>query len=259
MSDTKLIEYKALGGDVAIKLSPQIVRTYLCQPTKSGKMPSDQDVMRYIMLCRSRQLNPWLGDAWLLGYDGKDGPVFSLITSVHALYKRAELNPAFDGIRSGVIVVGKDGTVTEREGQLVLDGEHLVAAWAIAFRKDRHHHGKHVANRAEYDLQNSQWRKMPSVMLSKCARALALRETFPRETSEMYEQAELPVQQPVHQLQPVGVTSFIGAAEPDPEPEPESRYKEPAGYESCGECGVACPPEVMEAGLCPECAGKVAK
>merc|ERR1711991_914366 len=61
-------------------------------------------MMDFLMLCRARKLNPFEGDAYLVGYDSKDGAKFSLITSHQALLKRAELCQQFDGMESGLIL-----------------------------------------------------------------------------------------------------------------------------------------------------------
>src|SRR5688572_29170508 len=77
----KLVEYIPLAGESQIRLTPKIVRDMLAIPSKSGKWPEERDCLRFMMLCRARQLNPFEGDAWLLGFDTQDGPKFELITA----------------------------------------------------------------------------------------------------------------------------------------------------------------------------------
>ena len=141
--------------------------------------------MRFVMLCRARQLDPWVGDGFLIGYDAKDGPQFSLITSFQALLKRAELHSAFDGLEAGVVIQTKKG-IEHREGELVLGGETVVGAWAIAFRKDRSHNPRHTINMAAYNKGHGIWRTDPAGMLLKCAKAKAIREAFPSSTGGLY-------------------------------------------------------------------------
>ena len=132
----KTIEFKPFGELESIKLSHSIVKAVVARPTKSGVMPTDGDISKFIMLCKSRELNPFVGDAYLVGYDGNDGPEFSLITSVQALLKRAEANPNFDGMESGIVVRAGDKTI-ERPGNIIYPGETLYGGWARLWRKDR--------------------------------------------------------------------------------------------------------------------------
>ena len=79
------------------RLSIAVVKAAIAVPTKSGRQCTDRDAYRFIMMCQARGLNPWEGDAFLIGYDKRteNGIVaeFSLITAVQALQKRAEVHP----------------------------------------------------------------------------------------------------------------------------------------------------------------------
>src|SRR5262245_51444742 len=90
------IEYQAFQSNERIKLSVQIVQKFVAIPTSSGKLPDERDCIRFMMLCRARQLNPFEGDCFLQGYDGRNGPQFSLITAHQAFLKRAEVHPEYD-------------------------------------------------------------------------------------------------------------------------------------------------------------------
>lgn len=85
------IQYTPLGNEDPIKLSISIIERQIATPTKSGKKPTQKEMMDFLMLCRARKLNPFEGDAYLIGYDSRDGAKFNLITSHQALLKRAEL------------------------------------------------------------------------------------------------------------------------------------------------------------------------
>ena len=113
------VVYRPAGATEDMTLTMAYVRGFLTTPTKQGHKPTEADIIKFMMLCKESHLNPWQGDAYLIGYDSEDGPVFNLITAVQALLKRAELSHEFDGIESGV-VASKNGELIERKGTLLL-------------------------------------------------------------------------------------------------------------------------------------------
>lgn len=185
-----IITYVPLGEVESISLTLSRVKQFLCIPTRSGKMPSDEQVVKYMMLCKAQSLNPWVNDAYLVGYDGKDGPQFSLITAHQSFLKRAEASPEFDGIESGVIVA-RDDQITERQGDLILNGETLVGAWARVHRRDRKIPSYDALNLKTFDTGRSRWAADPAGMIVKCAEASALRKAFPSTLAAMYCKEEM--------------------------------------------------------------------
>ncbi len=192
MSEAGLIEYVPLGEQSPIKLTIPIVMQNIATPTKQGHQPTHQDVIKFMMLCQARRLNPWVGDAWLLGYDTRDGPKFELITSHQALLKRAEANANFDGMQSGVIVKRKgQPDYLELEGDLVPEGDILVGGWAKVYRKDRQHAATATLDVKVYDTQKARWNVDKAGMIVKCAESHALREAFPSDLGGMYSSEEM--------------------------------------------------------------------
>lgn len=186
----KAVTYMPFAESKEITLTVGAVRSFISAKTKRGAVASEVDLVKFMMLCQARQLNPWVGDAYLVGYDSEDGPTFSLITAIQSLYKRAEANPNYDGIESGVIVQAKDGTITERAGDLVLSGEALIGGWAKVYRKDRRVPDFDALNLATYDKGFGQWKKDKSGMIVKCAEASALRKAFPSQLSNLFVEQE---------------------------------------------------------------------
>lgn len=186
-----VITYKPLGESEDCVLTIARVRQFLCIPTKSGKLPSDEQVVKYMMLCRAQSLNPWTSDCFLCGYDGKDGPQFSLITAHQALLKRSEASPGFDGMESGVVVQKSDGSILERQGDLMLIGETLVGGWARVHRRDRNVPSYDAVNLKTFDTGRSRWAADPAGMIVKCAEASALRKAFPSTLAAMYCKEEM--------------------------------------------------------------------
>jgi phage recombination protein Bet len=187
----KVITYVPLGGKTSVELTMGMVKKFLCVPTRNGNIASDSDIVKFMMLCKARELDPWVGDAYLVGYDSNDGPVFSLITSAQALLKRSEISPEYDGMESGVIVTSKDGVVTYREGDLVLDSESLVGGWARCHRKDRQHPSFDALKLSTFTTGKSRWAKDPAGMIVKCAESSALRKAFPTQLGGLYSKDEM--------------------------------------------------------------------
>lgn len=189
-STEQVITYVPLGEREAISLTLSRVKQFLCVPTRSGKMPSDEQVVKYMMLCKAQSLNPWVNDAYLVGYDGKDGPQFSLITAHQSFLKRAEASPEFDGIESGVVVLS-NGDIKERQGDMLLNDEVLVGAWARVHRRDRKVPSYDALNLKTFDTGRSRWAADPAGMIVKCAEASALRKAFPSTLAAMYCKEEM--------------------------------------------------------------------
>lgn len=185
------ISYVPLGETETIHLTLDRVRRFLCTPTKSGKYPSDEQVMKFMMMCKAQSLNPWLNDAYLVGYDSKDGPSFSLITAHQSFLKRAEASSQFDGMESGVIVLLRDGEIKERAGDLLLNGEELVGGWARVHRRDRSVPSYDAVNLKTFDQGRSRWNADKAGMIVKCAEASALRKAFPSTLAALYCREEM--------------------------------------------------------------------
>lgn len=181
----RAVEFKAFGSEETVRLSIRIVQDTVCNPTKSGVKCSEKQATYFMLMCRARGLNPFEGDAYLIGYDGKNGPEFSLITAHQAFLKRAELHPEFDGMESGVIVLN-DGKLIEREGDFTLDSDTLQGGWATVFFKNRKHPIRRKLNLKTFNKGYSQWAANPAGMIVKCAEADALRSAFPTKLGGLY-------------------------------------------------------------------------
>lgn len=185
------IEIVPFGTDERIRLSVAIVQKMIAVPTRTGKIPDPTQCIKFMMLCRARHLNPFEGDAFMLGYDTQSGPQFSLITAHQVFLKRAEASKGFNGIESGVIVRLKEGGgIIEREGDLVYDDENLLGGWAKVYRKDREKPFYRRLKLSTFNTGRSRWEKDPAGMIVKCAEADALRSAFPTHLGGLYLQEE---------------------------------------------------------------------
>lgn len=185
-------KFVPFGETDEIELSPNMVQKFIAAPTKSGQVPSSDDCVRFVMLCKSRMLNPWAGDAYMTGYDTQNGPKFECITAMQALLKRAEANAMFDGLESGVIVRTKDSSdLTYRPGDFLMDGEILLGGWARVYRKDRTHPFYDAINVTTFDKGVSRWKADRAGMIVKCAESSVLRMAFPTQIGSLYIKEEM--------------------------------------------------------------------
>lgn len=199
---TNLVEYVPLGAKDSIKLSVAIIRMVFNPKTKNGHPASDQDVLKFMMLCRARQLDPFEGDAYLIGYEGQDGDQWSLITSIYAFLKRAEVSEHFEGMESGVIVQTNAGEIEDHVGDFLLDDEILLGGWATVHRSDRKFPNKKRVEFKRYSTTKSRWKDDPGGMISKVAECQALRDTFPTTLGGLY----IPEEMTGHTLPPIEAT-----------------------------------------------------
>lgn len=186
-----MTEYTAFGSEEKVRLTAKMVQSFLCVPTRNGNVCDERDAVKFIMLCRARRLNPFEGDAFLIGYETKDGPRFSLITAHQAFLKRAETHPDFDGMESGV-VVKCNGEVINRMGDLTIEGDELLGGWATVYFKQRSHSMKKRLKLSTFKKNFGRWLDDPEGMIVKCAESDALRSSFPTLLGGMYLEEELP-------------------------------------------------------------------
>ena len=189
--EERSVTYVPIGEKEEIVLSVKQVENFLCVKTRSGKIACREDIIKFMMLCKAQGLNPWVNDAYLVGYDTNDGPKFQLIPAHQALLKRAELSKEYDGMESGVCVIDTDGNLTERQGDLVLKNETLVGGWARVYRRDRKVPSYDSLKLETFSTGKSRWSIDPAGQICKCAEASALRKAFPSTLAQMYCREEM--------------------------------------------------------------------
>jgi phage recombination protein Bet len=190
----KPMEFIPFGAADKIKLTVSIIQSSVCIPTKTGKVCTVRDAVRFMMLCQAQRLNPFAGDCFLTGYDGKNGPEFSMITAHCAFIKRAETCADYEGMESGIILIDDETkVVTEREGDFKLKTEICVGGWARVYRKGRKPTYRRLSVAAmapSYETKFWSEDKTPGQIV-KCAEADALRATFPTLLGGLYSGEEL--------------------------------------------------------------------
>ncbi len=174
-----------------VKLNTSIIKQYL---TKGNATITDQEAMNFLMLCKNRGLNPFVGEAHLIKY-GQNTPA-TMVVGKDAFTQRAAGHNDFNGMRAGIIVEGENG-IERREGSMRLSNETLVGGWADVYRKSWEHPIKAEVSYGEYEGKtrdgnpNSTWSKMGATMIRKVALVQALREAFPDQFGGLYDSAEM--------------------------------------------------------------------
>lgn len=190
--------FEPYGSNDEIKLSVPLIRRYIAVPardreTRQEIQPSDEQCVKFLMLCKARKLNPFEGDAFMIPFWDKslNAHNWSLITAHSAFLKRAELHKAYDGMESGVIVQDKDGNVIERKGDFRLDTDKLLGGWAIVFHKDKTHPKISKVRLSTYVKPFGVWMQDPEGMICKVAEAQGLRDSFPTMIGGMFLREEM--------------------------------------------------------------------
>ena len=172
-------------------LTAETVRNYL---VSGGGNVTDQEVVMFLELCKAQKLNPFVKDAYLIKYGNQAAQI---VTGKDVFIKRAYENPNFDGMRAGVVILKKDGSLEYREGSLKLANETLVGGWCEVYLKDKRCPAKAVVSFDEYAGRkangqlNSMWANKGATMIRKVAQSQALREAFPSEFRGCYQKEEL--------------------------------------------------------------------
>jgi phage recombination protein Bet len=182
----EVIRFVPFGATRELELTMEDVRRTIATPTKTGKLPSGREIVTFLKLCEFRGLNPYVGDAFLVGYDTKEGPSFSSIVSHQAMLKRADAHDKYRGMRSGVILWDKEALQKVHvEGDVVPKTEIVIGGWCQVYREDREHNPIIEAAMTAYNKGFGHWNVDPNWMICKCAQAKSFRSAFPNDLEGM--------------------------------------------------------------------------
>ncbi len=174
-----------------VKLSPALVRKYLVNGNGSI---TDSEVVYFMQLCKARHLNPFTKDCYLIKYSSQPA---TMVVAKEALERRAVKNEKYNGKKVGIYVENKNGELIKKDNCILLKSETIVGAWCEVYRKDWEYPVKIDVNFEEYigrtkdGTPNTNWGNRPVTMITKVAKAQALREAFVEELSGMYDSAEV--------------------------------------------------------------------
>ncbi|MDI6854021.1 MAG: recombinase RecT [Deltaproteobacteria bacterium] len=126
----KMVVYKAKDGQ-EVQLSIDIVRNYLVTGRK--ELVTVQEFVYFMGICKSRGLNPFARDCYLIKYTESDPA--AIVTSIDFYRSRARAQADCTGWEKGVVCRNeKTGELRYSKG-LVLPDEKLVGGWFRATPK----------------------------------------------------------------------------------------------------------------------------
>jgi phage recombination protein Bet len=164
----------------SVELTKETIKTYLCPKA------TDQECMMFFEKCKLHKLNPFAGDANLVKYGDKAAA--QMIVTEQAWNRKLQEMPGVVGIRDGLILKNKDGSIKEVEGEFYMD-EELVGAWCEVKIKDK----EPVIGKirlADYDKKQAIWNSNKARMINKTCRVHAIRKAIP-DMAGLYIEAEM--------------------------------------------------------------------
>lgn len=175
-----------------ITLSFESIKQYLVHGRK--ELITNQELVFFIAICKSRGLNPFKKDAYLIKYDNSPA---AIITSIDYFRSRARAQKDCQGWKKGIIVMNKDGMVRDSFG-LLLSNDKLVGGWFEATPKGWSESWRIEVNLAGYIKKTKDGRitqfwaeeKQPT-MIAKVAEAQGLRTLWPDEFQQLYTEEEI--------------------------------------------------------------------
>lgn len=173
MNQIKTIVTKT--GD-EIQLSLEMVKKFL------GVDLTPAEYSYFSSVCDLYGLNPYVKDIYPIKFGNQPA---TFVIDYKVMQQAADNDPSFDGLKTGVLYIDTKGNPQERDGAYILPGEQLLGAWCEVYRKGRSHTNRTYAlydenkKTTKDGTVNTNWKDKPVFMITKVAKAQALRETFP--------------------------------------------------------------------------------
>ncbi|TES88927.1 MAG: phage recombination protein Bet [Desulfobacteraceae bacterium] len=175
-----------------ITLSFESIKQYLVQGKK--ELITNQELVFFIAICKSRGLNPFKRDAYLVKYDNSPA---AIITSIDYFRSRARAQKDCQGWKKGIIVMNKDGLVRDSFG-LILPDDTLIGGWFEARPTGWVESWRLEVNLSGYIKKTKEGKttkfwaeeKQPT-MIAKVAEAQGLRTLWPDEFQQLYTEEEI--------------------------------------------------------------------
>lgn len=163
-----------------------------------AKDATDAEFEMFAQFCQSTRLNPFKREIWFIKVNGR----VQMMTGINGFFSIANSHPQYDGLECDLEFDEKTGQPTK--------------ATARAHRKDRKFPAVGIALLRESKGGSPIWNTQPSVMLSKVAKARALREAFPQEMGGLYTEDEMPREYAAVVTEVVKTTTPVEVIQPEP-------------------------------------------
>ena len=186
-----VVKYEAKDGQT-VALTFDTIKRYLVSGKSEYVTP--QEMMFFMGVCKSRGLNPFNRDCYLIKYTQSGGA--AIVTSVDYFRKRARAQKDCKGWQKGIIVE-RNGEVVYSKG-LMLDDDVLLGGWFRAQPEGWSEPFELEVNLKGYIKRKSDgsvtkfWSKenQPS-QIAKVAESQGLRTLWPDEFQQLYTQEEM--------------------------------------------------------------------
>lgn len=134
---------------------------------------TNEEFQLFIHYCRTTGLNPFRREIWFI----KTGNRPQIMIGINGYLQVANRHQAYDGMEVDI--------------ELSADGNPRKAT-AKVYRKDRKYPSVGIALMKEWRKDTPIWKALPSVMLAKVAKSIAIREAFAIELTGTYTEEEMP-------------------------------------------------------------------
>ena len=186
-----LVKYEARDGQ-QVTLSFDTIKRYLVQG--HAEMVTQQELMFFMGTCKSRGLNPFNKDCYLIKYSTKQGA--AIITAVDYFRKRAKAQRDCHGWQKGIIVDRK-GEVFYSKG-LMLDDDILLGGWFKAqpegwvkpFELEVNLKG-YIKKKSDGSVTKFWQKENQPTQIAKVAESQGLRTLWPDEFQQLYTVEEM--------------------------------------------------------------------
>lgn len=198
--------------------------------TTVAKGATDDELKLFLYYCATQNLNPLAKDVYFTKRNGKNGATTAYITSIDTYRSRAEDTGCYAGNDDPVFDDEQNPKKASVTVYKLVGG--VRCPFTATARWDQYYPG---------DLQGFMWRKMPHLMLGKCAEALALRKAFPKQYKGLYIKEEM--QQAGSEASTTSVnlptvTSAQSVSHETIEPEIEENFEPVDNKKLCTACGL---------------------
>ena len=191
MEEKSLVKYEAKDGQ-EISLSFDTIIKYLVQGR--SEFVTRQEMMYFMGICKSRGLNPFAKDCYLIKYSQKEGA--AIITAIDYFRKRAKAQRDCKGWKKGIIVERK-GEIFHSDG-LMLSDDVLLGGWFKAkpegwdepFLLEVNLKG-YIKHKVDGSVTKFWSKENQPSQIAKVAESQGLRTLWPDEFQQLYTQEEL--------------------------------------------------------------------